>query len=27
LDETWNAVYKTVHSWTPTKIKHLCNVI
>lgn len=27
LEETWIAVHKTVHSWTPAKIKRLCNVI
>jgi len=26
LEETWMAVQKTIHSWTPTKIKRLCNV-
>lgn len=27
LEETWIAVRKTVQSWTPTKIRRLCNVI
>ena len=26
LEETWLAASKTVHSWTPAKIKRLCNV-
>jgi hypothetical protein len=26
LEETWIAVHKTVHSWTPAKIKRLCNL-
>jgi transposase len=26
LEETWITASKTVHSWTPAKIKRLCNV-
>jgi transposase len=27
LEETWLAVHRTIHSWTPAKISRLCNVI
>jgi len=27
LEETWIAVHRTIHTWTPTKISRLCNVI
>lgn len=26
LDETWNTVHKTVHSWSNAKIRRLCNI-
>jgi len=26
IDETWIAVYKTFHSWSPDKLKRLCHI-